>query len=101
VCQAERYDLLVTLADGAFPLVAVAEGKQGGAQAIVRASPGAAAPPAGLVPAELGGRLLGYTDLVAAEAEAVPEQRDDRTHDVELGGDMGRYVWTLNGRTFD
>ena len=97
VGQAERYDLLVTLADGAFPLVAAAEGKQGGAQAIVRTSPGAAAPPAGIAPAELAGRLLGYADLVAAPAVAVPERRADRIHDVELGGDMGRYVWTING----
>jgi len=55
----ERYDLLVDLGDGVFPLVATAEGKTGGARALIRTSPTASAPPAGLVPAELGGRLLG------------------------------------------
>jgi FtsP/CotA-like multicopper oxidase with cupredoxin domain len=33
----EPYDLLVTLGDGAFPLVAVAEGKRGQGMAVVRA----------------------------------------------------------------
>ncbi len=39
----ERYDLLVELGDGVFPLVAAAEGKTGGARALIRTSPGAAA----------------------------------------------------------
>ncbi len=101
VGQAERYDLLVTLADGVFPLVAAAEGKTSGAQAIVRTSACAAAPPAGLAPAELGGRRLDYRDLVAADPVAVAERRPDRVHDLALGGDMGRYLWTINGQTFD
>jgi len=51
----ERYDALVTLADGVFPLVALAEGKNGVALGLVRTGPGAA--PAGSVrPAELAGK---------------------------------------------
>lgn len=99
--EAERLDLLVTLGDGAFPLVASAEGKTGQAQALVRTSPGAAAPPAGIRPAELGGRLITVADLTAADTVAVAERAPDRSHDVVLGSDMGTYAWTLNGRTFD
>ncbi len=101
VGQAERYDLLVSLGDGAFPLVAAAEGKTGGARAIVRTSPSSAAPRDGIAPAELGGRLLGYPDLAAADPVAVPARTPDRVHDIVLGGDMSRYTWTLNGRTFE
>ena len=28
-------------------------------------------------------------------------RRVDRTHDLVLGGSMGGYEWTINGRTFD
>ncbi len=97
----ERYDLLVYLCDGVFPLVAAAEGKTGGARALVRTSPAAAAPPAGLVPAELGGRLLGYADLHADPSVVLPGRAPDRTHQLVLTADMGRYVWMINGRTFD
>lgn len=101
VGEAERVDLLVTLGDGAFPLVASAEGKSGQAQALVRTSPDASAPPAGARPPELAGRLLTVADLGAADSVAVPERAPDRIHEVVLGGDMGTYVWTLNGRSFD
>lgn len=99
--EAERLDLLVTLGDGAFPLVASAEGKTGQAQALVRTSPTAPAPPAGVRPTELAGRLLTVSDLSAADSVAVPERTPDQVHDVVLGGDMGTYVWTLNGQPFD
>lgn len=39
----ERFDVLVTLADGTFPLAASAEGKNGQGLAVVRT--GAGAPP--------------------------------------------------------
>jgi len=97
----ERYDLLVDLGDGVFPLAAAAEGKTGGARALVRTSGCAAAPPAGLVPAELAGRMLGYGDLHADPSVVLPARAPDRTHQLVLTADMGRYVWMINGRTFD
>ncbi len=57
VGSGERYDLLVTLADGAFPLVAVAEGQGAQALGIVRTASGPTSP-AGVLPQELAGRLL-------------------------------------------
>lgn len=96
----ERYDVSVTAGDGVFPLVAVAEGKDGGALALLRT--GAGSPPSpDIRPAELGGRLLALGDLVAAEAVRLPARRPDRTHDILLGVDMPRYRWTINGRVFD
>ncbi len=31
----------------------------------------------------------------------LPARAPDRTHQLVLTGDMGRYVWMINGRTFD
>lgn len=96
----ERCDALVTLHDGVFPLVASAEGKNGLARALVRTGSGSV-PAASFQPVELTRRLLGLADLSAADADRLPKRTTDQTHDVVLGGDMAKYRWTLNGRTYD
>jgi FtsP/CotA-like multicopper oxidase with cupredoxin domain len=58
----ERYDVLVTVGDGVFPLVALAEGKQENAFALVRSAAGTP-PAASARPAELTGKLTLGTDL--------------------------------------
>lgn len=94
--QGERYDVHVTLRDGVFPLVALAEGKGSTALALIRTG-GGAAPPATIVPAELAGALTGYPSLRPAAAAALPPGRPDVTHRLELTGDMMRYNWGING----
>jgi FtsP/CotA-like multicopper oxidase with cupredoxin domain len=96
----ERVDVTLTLGDGAFPLVASAEGKQGHGLALVRTAAGAALNPQ-VRPGELDGRVLTVADLTPAQSAAMAARRVDRTHDVVLGGSMGGYEWTINGRTFD
>ena len=96
LAMGERYDLEVTLGDGAFPLVAVAEGKGGQGLAVVRTAAGAA-PPASRRPGELARRLLRTRDLRAADAVLVADRPPDRSHDVVLEGDMMRWRWTING----
>src|SRR6266545_4726517 len=81
LAMGERYDLEVTLGDGAFPLVAVAEGKGGQGMAVVRTAAGAT-PPARAHPGELRRRLLRMSDLRAAETVALPDRHPDRAHDV-------------------
>jgi multicopper oxidase len=93
----ERYDAVVTLGDGVFPLVALAEGKQAQAFAVVRTSQGAA-PRAGVRPAELGRWLLTVADLDADRAVDLGGRPVGRTHRLVLAGDMQRYRWTINGR---
>jgi FtsP/CotA-like multicopper oxidase with cupredoxin domain len=100
VGMGERYDALVTLGDGAYPLVARAEGKRGQALAVVRASRGLTPAP-DAHPAELEGQLLDPADLHADPQVALPERRPDRTHRVVLSGGMMDGRWTINGRTFD
>lgn len=95
----ERVDAVVTLQDGVFPLVALAEGKDSLARELIRTGAGSA-PSVGTLPAELDGQLLTLHDLTAADEVFVPERGPDRTLDLVLGGGMDAYAWTINGRTF-
>ena len=100
VGMGERYDVRVTLKDGAFPLVAAAEGKQGQGVAVVRTAAGAP-PSASVRPSELDGLVLTVMDLVATPGARLPGRPVDRRHDLVLSGSMAPYRWTLNGKTFE
>ncbi|GGM70778.1 putative oxidase (copper-binding protein) [Longimycelium tulufanense] len=97
----ERYDLLVTLGDGAFPLVAAAEGKPGRALLVLRTSPQAAPPPADVRPAQLSGRVVTLADLRSTPGHRLPARRPDRTLTLRLGMSHRGYEWLINGRAFD
>jgi multicopper oxidase len=97
--MAERYDVLVTLKDGVFPLVAYAEGKNATALAVVRTGAGPMPAPRAR-PAELAGVLRGYRGLRPAESAAPPCRQPDLVSQLELTGNMGSYSWGFNGRTY-
>ena len=99
VGMGERYDVIVTLADGVFALVAKPWGKNGQALAVVRSGSGTN-PPADIVLTELSGPILQGTDLHPAEASRLPDRASDARVDLRLGGQMNPYVWTLNGAPF-
>jgi len=96
----ERYDVLVTAGDGAFPLVALAEGKDATALAVLRTSPGAAAPGEHVRPAELSGRVLAADELRAAPQVALARRPADTALDLRLTRD-GRYAWGFDGQGYD
>jgi multicopper oxidase len=96
----ERYDVQVTLGDGVFPLVALAEGKNSTALALVRTGAGSP-PPATIRPAELNRVLRGYGALQPAMPAALPARQPDVTHRLELTGGMARYDWGINGMSLD
>ena len=60
----ERYDAIVTAGDGVFPLVALAEGKNAAARALLTTGSGSAPAP-GFQPPELNGRV-GTVDMFTA-----------------------------------
>jgi FtsP/CotA-like multicopper oxidase with cupredoxin domain len=100
VGMGERIDVVTTLADGVFPLVAAAEGKTGQAMAVVRTAAGT--PPAATAhPTELDGQVLLGADLRATEAVRLADRKPQRTHRLTLGGAMMPYRWTINATTFD
>lgn len=96
----ERIDAVVTLQDGGFPLVALAEGKRSQAVATIRTGSGNSGGPK-VRPAQLDRHVLIATDLVPASGVAIPKRQPDRTHRLVLAdGQMG-YRWTINGQTYD
>jgi FtsP/CotA-like multicopper oxidase with cupredoxin domain len=96
----ERYDAVVTLADGVFPLVAAAEGKNATAMALIRTGSGTA-PTAATRPRELNGRIAGARDLHPADAVRLPDKAPERTIRLELTGGMDGYNWAINGKPYD
>ncbi|MHA7651844.1 multicopper oxidase family protein [Mycobacterium sp. ML4] len=99
VGMAERYDVVVTAADGVFPLVASAEGKNAVARALLVTGKGSPPDPE-FRPSELTGRV-GTIEMFTAETVA-NLGRPDPGFDlpVLLGGTMTKYDWTINGEPY-
>ncbi|WP_326683727.1 multicopper oxidase family protein [Streptomyces microflavus] len=96
----ERYDVLVTAGDGAFPLVALAEGKKASALAVLRTGSGAA-PGASVRPEELDGKLIEAGRLVPDPSVALAGRAPDRTIRMRLTGGMAEYDWAFDGQPYD
>jgi len=96
----ERFDVITTLGDGIFPLVALAEGKDATALALIRTG-ARAAPPVSIRPAELGRNRLGYDRLKPTAEARLPTRTPDVTHELDLTGGMMSYAWGINGTPFD
>ncbi|WP_237330174.1 multicopper oxidase family protein [Streptomyces sp. BA2] len=95
----ERYDVLVTAKDGAFPLTAAAEGKKAAALAVLRTG-GGATPAPSTRPKELKGRLLTADKLRAARSVALPSREPDRTIRLRLTGGMAKYDWAFDKKPY-
>ncbi len=95
----ERYDAIVTLENGVFPLVAAPFGKKGTARALVRTAAGAAPGPE-VRPAELDGEVLEVTDLKPAESSRLEPRAADSAEMVHLSGQMAPYRWAINGAAY-
>lgn len=97
----ERYDAIVTLGEGVFPLVARPFGKTSGGQALglIRTGTGTAPGP-DVTPAELGGQVLIGSQLQPAESATLPAKSPDATVQLNLEGSMQPYQWAINGAPF-
>ena len=95
IAMGERYDVVVTVpGSGVFPLVAVAEGNDARALAVLRSGPGDTPAP-DVDPAELDGQLLSLTDLRATPEVALEAGEPDRSYTIALTGDMASYGWGI------
>ena len=97
---AERYDAIVTLADGVFPLVAMGEGKNTLARALLSTGVGTAPNP-GFHPPELDKRVGTVDMFTATPAADFGSTKPDATLSAVLGGDMAHYDWTINGEPYN
>src|SRR5258705_9754466 len=95
----ERYDVVVTAADGVFPLVAVAEGKNALARALLSTGAGTAPEPA-FQPPELNRRVGAVAMFTATPDPAPASTKTDTNLSAQLSGGMMNYDWTINGRPF-
>ncbi|OBG86951.1 oxidase [Mycobacterium sp. E3298] len=97
--MAERYDVIVTAADGVFPLVALAEGKNALARALL--STGAGSPPdPGFQPPELNRRVGTVEMFTATTPVNLGRPQPGLNLPVVLGGNMVQYNWTINGKPY-
>ena len=97
----ERYDVVVTLADGVFPLVAKPIGKDGAALAVVRTGSGPIPTPARAAEIrELTGPVLLGSDLRPADSARLPDKDIGQSVDLALSGQMSTYEWAINGAPY-
>ncbi|MGW2557064.1 multicopper oxidase family protein [Streptomyces sp. NPDC001635] len=99
----ERYDVLVTLKDGVFPLIAIAEGKNANAFAVVRTGSGSV-PSSGARPRELKGKVVGganVTELTAQAVDRLVSVKVDQEIPIRMTGGMMKYNWSLDNRTYN
>ncbi len=97
--MAERYDVIVTAADGVFPLVALAEGKNALARTLLSTGAGSAPDP-GFQPAELNRRVGTVEMFTATTPVNLGRPQPGLNLPVVLGGNMSQYNWTINGRPY-
>lgn len=102
VTMGERVDAVVTIPGSSVPLVAVPEGKDGFAQMILRSGDtpvrGRAEDAAILMKSQVP---LDTATLSAAPEVQLSQRNADVIHDVRLAGPVGKYTWTINGKTYD
>ncbi|MEU5089947.1 multicopper oxidase family protein [Streptomyces sp. NPDC021356] len=100
--MAERYDVVVTVKDGMFPLLALAEGKGSKARAlaVLRTDKGKGLPAASVHPDELDGRILPARSLRPQESVAFRDGEPDRHIRIRLTGSMKNYDWAFDHRPY-
>jgi FtsP/CotA-like multicopper oxidase with cupredoxin domain len=96
ITMGERYDAIITVADGAFEILAQPESKSGLARALLRTSSGPAQPAA----ERMTRRPLTAADLSSLESVRLAAREPDTNVDLELGLAMDRYAWPINGRSY-
>ena len=97
--MAERYDVIVTAAEGVFPLVALAEGKNALARALLSTGTGSAPDP-GFQPPELNRRVGTVEMFTATTPVNLGRPQAGLNLPVVLGGNMVQYNWTINGKPY-
>lgn len=97
----ERYDVIVTLADGVFPFIAEAVGKRDRAFALVRTGSGTA-PSRDVQIAELSGSNVLSSKRLTAQADVnLTQAAANRTIRLALTGSMMMYDWAVDGKRFN
>lgn len=101
LADAQRIDIIVKIPSegGAFPILAQAEGtdKQTG---LILVTKGVKAPEVSEKAAKTAGPLTNAQEGKLRALYPLPPKKIDKRLDVELGGDMSTYTWTINGQSW-
>jgi multicopper oxidase len=97
--MAERYDVIVTAGDGIFPLVALAEGKNALARALLSTGSGSQPDPQ-FQPEELTKRVSTIDMFAATTPVNLGGPEANLNLPVVLGGNMVQYNWMINGEPY-
>ncbi|MGH3723874.1 MAG: multicopper oxidase family protein [Mycobacterium sp.] len=102
VTMGERVDAVVTIPSSSVPLIAVPEGKDGFAQLILHSGDTPVRGRAENIAMLMKSQVPLDTATLTATPEVQLQRRDpDVIHDVRLAGPVGKYTWTINGKTYD
>jgi len=93
----ERYDVVVTVKDGTFPLVARPVGKTSGGQGLAVLQTGSGSAPAPDVQVrELDGEILIGSALQPAETARLEDHAIENELEIAFQGSMQPYQWAIN-----
>lgn len=100
IAMGERYDALVAVGSGAFPVVAVpiGAGPNSIAAGLIRTAIGSAPPPEAVV---LGPRMVVDADLQPADNARLTDRTPQRRLRLTLTGGMMSFDWRIDGRSYD
>lgn len=102
LAMGERIDAVVTVPDTTVPVLALAEGRDAYAQALIQTSTSRTGPVNDAVRQQLAKLpVLTVADLDAADQVRLADKTPDVSHDVVLEGPGEKYRWTINGKTYD
>lgn len=96
----ERYDVTVDVQSGTWPIIAIAEGKDQRAGAILRTSDTNARASITFDAAELDGTWLRYADLAAHDRARLSPADDITEIELALTGGMAMTDWGINGSRY-
>ena len=96
----ERYDVTLVVDSGSWPIIAIAEGKDQRAGAILRTSDTNAGGAVRFDAGELDGAWLRYADLAAHERVRLEPPSDLISIGVALTGGMMKTDWGINGNAY-
>jgi FtsP/CotA-like multicopper oxidase with cupredoxin domain len=101
IAMAQRLDIRLAVAagGGAFPILALREGDTA-RTGVVLATKGAGIARVAELSAVKAGDVGLDLEAKLKPADPLPPRRADRTHNVLLGGDMAKYIWTINGAVY-
>lgn len=97
----ERVDAIITVPPSTTPILAIAEGKTGSAQAVLKVAGSSLGDTGGALAKLAASVPFDSARAAAVTAVRLSQKAPDVRHELVLGGPDGQYNWTINGRGYD